>query len=96
MRPIEPLVSGHGDERRLQPVQVERKHPGGLGGVDDEGYASLTAHRRNCLHGLNEAEDVGNVVADHGVSAGNDQAVKGGGNLGLSKQRRFRRRDLCA
>ena len=67
----------HSDEGSPQRRHVQRHDTCRLRGVDDQRDALLPAQCGDLLHRLYEAEDVGDVVADHGVRVRRNQAVKG-------------------
>ncbi|MPN06103.1 hypothetical protein SDC9_153358 [bioreactor metagenome] len=94
LRTIQPLVARHGDERRAQRRHIQRQDSGGLGCVDDEGYAPLPANGGNGLHRLHRSEDVGHVGADHRVHIRRDGLFKGLRRQVRPKQRGARHADV--
>ena len=73
---IEPLMSRHGDEGGPQGLHVQGENSRGLGCVNDEGNTPVPADGGNLPHWLDEAEDIGNVAANHGVKARTHQAAE--------------------
>ena len=78
---VQPLVSRHGNIRRPKAFHIDRQDTGRLGGVHDQRHPPAAAKRRHLFNGLDKAEHIGHMIADHGVHTGDDQLVKGPGSL---------------
>ena len=66
---------------------IDRQDTGRLGGVHDQRHTTAAAKRRHLFNGLDKAEHIGHMIADHNVHAGRDQLVKGPDRCLLIEQR---------
>ena len=72
---------------RPKAFHIDRQDTGRLGGVHDQRHPPAAAKRRHLFNGLDKAEHIGHMIADHNVHAGRDQLVKGPDRCLLIEQR---------
>ena len=86
----QPLMAGHGYHVGTERLGAHIQHPGGLGGVHQEGYAVFAAHGAQTGNGLDHPGDVAGVAAHHQAGAWRDAALQ---HMGLQDPHAVRRQD---